>query len=555
MLFSHYTAYRGWIPLEYTHPIFPPVEHALVLGSEVLLGAAFLNLVQGKAYFVNRFILVGLAVDAVLWIATGVAWPLYLAGHPDATFGVFWGDLLFRSIATIITGTILVSCLICRKRGRYISWLIVSAFMFLFMDEALMVISLLQHEVHKHVFNPIRHNLHIWAIPMVIAAYVIDLRKRVQQLAERERNLYRLSPNVLGVVGLDHRFVAVSPASKRVFLRDPEEVIGLTVEEFGMDSQCFNELVHQLQSSPETEISSYVFPHDTLVGRRWLRWRFRPLDDHKVFFVSVEDITEQRKAHEALSAYSIQLERSVQERNAELEAFTYSVSHDLQAPLRAIEGFASIIEEEYADKLSAEAQDYINRIRLAAKSTMNLIRALLKLSRLGHKTLEITELDMQELVGIAREELEPQLRGRLVNWRIAELPRLAGDYSMLLEVWRNLLSNAVKYTQDRQPAVIEIGVVENEDGFQFWVKDNGCGFDMNYADKLFVPFQRLHAAADYPGSGVGLSIVKRIIERHGGTITARSSPGEGATFIFTLPRHPVSSTVPSGHWPGEIDST
>ena len=220
--------------------------------------------------------------------------------------------------------------------------------------------------------------------------------------------------------------------------------------------------------------------------------------------------------------------------NEELESFTYSVSHDLRAPLRAMDGFSRMLSEDYAPQLPAEAQRYLGKVRANAQKMTDLIDGLLSLSRLGRQSLRKRSVKPEELVHQVLEELSEERTGRRVDILVGELPPCQADPTLLKQVYANLLSNALKYTRDRDRARIDVGCEEVEGVAAYYVRDNGTGFDMTYADRLFALFQRMHSEGEYEGSGVGLAIVQRIVHRHGGEVWAEGEEGRGATFYFTL---------------------
>jgi light-regulated signal transduction histidine kinase (bacteriophytochrome) len=220
--------------------------------------------------------------------------------------------------------------------------------------------------------------------------------------------------------------------------------------------------------------------------------------------------------------------------NQELEAFSYSVSHDLRAPLRAIGGFAGILQEEHAAKLEPEAADYLRDISKNAVEMGQLIDDLLQLSHVGRQGLALHAVDPADVARRALDKLKPEMEGRAVEVEVADLPVCNVDAALLQQVYLNLLSNALKFTRARPLARIEVGSIEGEGPAVYFVKDNGAGFDMAYGDKLFAVFQRLHRQEDYEGTGVGLAIVQRIVSRHGGRIWAEGEVEVGATFYFTL---------------------
>ena len=222
--------------------------------------------------------------------------------------------------------------------------------------------------------------------------------------------------------------------------------------------------------------------------------------------------------------------------NQELENFTYSVAHDLRAPLRSMGGFARILLEDYPDQLDADGQRYLNIIQQEARKMGQLIDDLLALARLGRKELSLARLDMAELAQAVFDELKAAYPERNLQIEVQPLPAVLGDRVMFRQLLVNLLDNAIKFTQDREPALIQVsGWSEGQENI-YCIKDNGVGFDMRYVNKLFEVFQRLHPEEEFGGTGVGLAIVKRVIDRHGGRVWAESKLGEGATICFALPK-------------------
>ena len=227
----------------------------------------------------------------------------------------------------------------------------------------------------------------------------------------------------------------------------------------------------------------------------------------------------------------------LKESNRELEAFAYSVSHDLRAPLRHIDGFLQLLQKRVENALDDQSRHYMNTISKSAQKMGQLIDDLLSFSRAGRQDMTFQQVELKRLAQEVIRELGPDAAGRAIDWRIGDLPRIEGDSSMLRIALTNLLSNALKFTRSRQQARIEIGSLpdRNAEAVMF-VRDNGVGFDMTYADKLFGVFQRLHSADEFEGTGIGLANVRRIIARHGGRIWAEAEPDQGATFYLSLPR-------------------
>ncbi|MGJ4802924.1 sensor histidine kinase [Luteimonas sp. SDU82] len=273
--------------------------------------------------------------------------------------------------------------------------------------------------------------------------------------------------------------------------------------------------------------------------------RRMPLPDSEdsVALVTASDISVQKASDRQIRELNRQLEGKVEQVsdvNRELEAFSYSVSHDLRAPLRHIAGFGDKLGRHLGEDADDKTRHYIEVMVSSAKRMSALIDDLLVYSRLGRSALRLQTVDMQSLVAETRAMLDSnsaaEAPGHALEWRIAPLPVVVGDENMLRQVWLNLLGNAVKYSRGSEPARIEVEYRRgDDDAHHFTVRDNGAGFDMQYAGKLFGVFQRLHSPSEFPGTGIGLASVRRVLTRHGGRISAESEPGKGATFHFTLP--------------------
>ena len=257
-----------------------------------------------------------------------------------------------------------------------------------------------------------------------------------------------------------------------------------------------------------------------------------------------ESLARLQAAHEQIVQLHQVLETRVEQRtaalaaaNKELESFSFAVSHDLRAPLRRIGGFAQLLEETASSALDGEGGEFLRQIIGGVAQMDQLIAALLEFSRTTRRELNVEEVDLETLLDETLVQFHSDLEDRRIEWRRSALPKVRGDKTLLRQVFVNLLSNAIKYTRTREPASIEIGVRQGrEHEIVVFVRDNGVGFDMRYAERLFGAFQRMHRADEFEGTGMGLATAQRIVTRHGGSIWADAEAGRGATFFFSLPR-------------------
>ena len=383
-------------------------------------------------------------------------------------------------------------------------------------------------------------------IGAVFVIHDISERKKAEaDLKESElrfRNLFEYAPFPMWVYDLETlKFLEVNqPAishygfSRKEFLgmkitdiRPPEDIDKLLkdVDERHSQVQTSNQWRHLLSNGKviDVEITSHLID-------------FR---GHKASLVISKDITEQKKSEEQIRKLNDELVINVRQlelTNNELESFSYSVSHDLRAPLRGINGYSTMLEEDYGEKLEDEAKRLLGNIRRNAHKMGLLIDDLLAFSRLGRKEVKTSRIDMEELVKDVISEIEHSTQHH-AEVKIHDLIDAFADISLLRQVWINLISNGIKYSGKKENPVVEIGSSMENSEVVYYVKDNGSGFDMKYAGKLFGVFQRLHNPADFEGTGIGLAIVQRIVTKHGGRVWADAKENEGATFFFTLPEN------------------
>lgn len=365
----------------------------------------------------------------------------------------------------------------------------------------------------------------------------ITERKRIEE--ERDR-FFNLSRDMLCIAGFDGYFKQLNPAWERT--------LGWTNEE--LQSKPYLDFVHPDDRELTIKAASGLSEGEVVIifenryfcrdgSYKWISWSSVPLVGEELIFAVARDITERKRAEGELKRLNIELEhhaRQLEGANRELEAFSYSVSHDLRVPLRAIDGFSLILLNDYAERVDDEGKRMLNVVRDNTKRMGQLIEDILAFSRTGRKEMTSCEINMEELTRAAFEELGPATAGRQVQLDIRQLPPACGDQAMIRQVLLNLLSNAIKFTGFQDTAVIVVDGKTEENENIYYVKDNGVGFDMQYVDKLFGMFQRLHRQEEFEGTGIGLAIVQRVIHKHGGRAWAEGEVNKGAVFYFTLPR-------------------
>ncbi len=412
--------------------------------------------------------------------------------------------------------------------------------------------------VHAAPWWDQRHSFYALVTFIALAswAFVVVLRHRIRQQVdvirmgeERFRGLVETSPNAILLVDLEGKIVLVNAQAETMFGFSREELLGQKAEmlaplrfrEHPQRRSVFSAYCAEGTGKREPELyglrkDGNEFPIE--VGLSSLE-----TESGTLISSSIVDITERKRAHDEIQRLNAELEMRVAQRtaqltesNQELEAFNYTAAHDLRAPLRHMIGFVKLLHKDWYDKLDDDGRHCLDVVASSSKTMGALLDDLLNFSRLGRIELKRDLVSLDEIVSRIRQELVPDLKGRNVTWEISDLPDVKGDSSMLHQALFNLMSNAVKYTSKCDDTRIKIGS-ERSTGNRVtvFVRDNGAGFEAEYVDKLFRVFQRLHSAREYEGTGIGLAIVRRVVERHGGEAWAEGAPGQGATFYISLP--------------------
>ena len=367
---------------------------------------------------------------------------------------------------------------------------------------------------------------------------------RQQAEAERE-SFFTLSLDLLCITGTDGVFKQVNPAFTQTLGYTSEELQKQPILDFVHPEERARTLA-EMEKLNRGERTIHFENRYQCKDRSWrcISWKAQREATGGLTYATGRDITEQKEAETKIARLNANLQHQTEqllEANKELESFSYSVSHDLRAPLRHIQGYVEMLQKNIDGQLSEKARRYLKTINEASMDMGQLIDDLLAFSRMGRVEMSQGTVDLNHLLQEALHGLESTTQRRNIQWNIAALPAVIGDAAVLRQVLVNLVGNAVKYTRPRDPAQIEIGTSGEEDGrLILYVRDNGVGFDMKYAHKLFGVFQRLHRADEFEGTGIGLANVRRIIARHGGRVWAESKVGEGSSFYFTLKRSSIA---------------
>jgi len=369
-------------------------------------------------------------------------------------------------------------------------------------------------------------------------------QRAIAESEARFRLLSESAPDAIVVSDYQGRIVMVNGEAEKLFRSARAELIGVQVQTLTPERLRADLIEVRRMIFARAEAGESIPPRETFARRSdgsefpiAARHSVAEMDGRKIMISALRDISDQRAARQKIEELNERLKRdnaALAAVNGELEAFSYSVSHDLRTPLRAIDGFSQALVEDCADKLDEAGRSHLERIRGATQRMALLIDDLLKLARVTRGELNVGDVDLSAIAGEVVRDLRERAPGRAVEIAIAPGLAARGDARLMRVALENLLANAWKFTDGRTPARIEFGRTGDNGDAAYYVRDNGAGFDMAYAGKLFGAFQRLHDAGKFPGAGIGLATVQRVIRKHGGRIWTEAATDKGATFFFTL---------------------
>jgi PAS domain S-box-containing protein len=504
--------YRG-----YRHMLTPRVKFALILVPIIYTGLIFTNEYHGLMWDPNR--------------AAPIVYADRYLSSTDAGIG-YWIFVAYSFLVMGVGVFFLTHMLIHSRRiyGRQVSAIIFAGFL-----------ATLGCALDVFGVSPLPSSSMTalgLAIGSITVAYVLAPFRRQDITSVTRAAIFKSISDCIIVIDEDNQIVDINPSAEKLFGKPASQLTEKSIDKsFPELRLIWDSMVNK---NSEVTLVHGNIPRTFDLGVSVIQdWRGRIASQ----VIVLRDITERKEAEKKIHEWNIELERRVVERteelakvNKDLEAFAYSISHDLRAPLRVINGYTSILYEDYGTFLDAEGKRLCTVIHKKTRFMQQLIDDILSLSRSGRVEMRITRINMEKLANSVFQELtSPEDRER-IDFHVIGLPQAFGDPALIHQVWMNILSNAIKYTTIREQAIIQVTGAETGKEIIYTVKDNGTGFDMNYVDKIFSAFQRLHDEKDFPGTGVGLAIVQRIIQRHEGRVWAEGKDDQGATFYFSLPK-------------------
>ncbi|TAK27192.1 MAG: PAS domain S-box protein [Chloroflexota bacterium] len=560
MFVVFYGDYVGLVPQSQTHSFYPPLEHAATGIASFIVAYAFLRYFTQTRRLSRIYLTTALGATLLLYVVSAPTWSSYLRKNPNALFGQHWSDMAFSILGVALMAAALGILVHGRKRGVRIPWALWVGFVFFLLDDVLMIANLATAETSKAFYAPIRHNLHIWAIPFFLAVYWTEMGSRLAEVERAKDSIFRLSPSLLCVADFSGRIQLASPASAQILGYTPEELVGRRLTELGYPP----DRVFASSGARATSVLqplSFVRPYTATDGSdRWLHWIVQPVGEEAQLYSVVSDITERKRAEEALQKAHEELELRVKERTAELantneelrleieerqrveklmEEYVHAISHDLRSPLTVIQGQAQLLERTLTKTgLTGRELNSIRAILHGAHRMNGMIQDLADSARLesGQVKLNQSPLELHTFVLDLKERLTGLGDADRIRVEAPQaVPLVSADPDRLERILMNLLGNALKYSAPDTEVLVALSVGTGE--VTTSVSDQGIGIESEELPYVFERYRRAPSALGrQEGLGLGLYITKGLVEAHGGRIWAESEPGKGSAFHFTLPQ-------------------
>lgn len=540
MFVAEYGSFRGHVSFPVLFRYYPPYEHAVTMFSVILMGYAFLRYYLDFAKFSRVYLIACSAVTFLLYLITAPLWIKFLDAamhlHPQAPytgafFDHFWGEIAFRTSAVCIYGILLGAFCYARTQKQIVPWPAVVAFLYFFLDDALQLFNIALSGRYTPELAPLRHCLHLWGITLLVGVYWWDINNRVGKLQEVRNRIFNLTPDILGIADLSGKISVLSPACEAILGYRPEELVGAHLQDLGFPSPATT-----LNSEPRNTTAEDDCIYHTISGEaRWIHWKFQVVEEQDQVYFVISDLTHRKFAELEREEMSRKLAAS----NKELQHFAYIASHDLQEPLRTITSFIQLLAKRYKGKLDSDADDFIGFITDGAKRMQQLISDLLSYSRVDSKGKDFADFDCEAVLARTIDNLRQAITESGAMITHDPLPVMYGDDIQISQLFQNLIGNAIKF-RGSDAVAIHVGVTEKPEEWEISVRDNGIGIEPEFFERIFEIFQCLHPRDQYPGTGIGLAICKKIVERHNGKISVASEPGNGATFTFTISKRQLA---------------
>ncbi|MBI5056078.1 MAG: PAS domain S-box protein [Nitrospirae bacterium] len=539
MFAAEYGSYREYVPFDFMFKYYPPLEHAATMLSCIFIAYAFLYYLLKWRTLSRSFFIISSFVTVLVYAITASQWPDFLKIHPETRFGAFWGDMAFRVSASVFMGTALGAFLFAKIKGKKIPKSVLVGFLFFFLDEFLMIFNLATDEIYVHTYAPVRHNLHIWAIPFFIGTYWADLKQRFLEAEHTIKGIFNLSPSMLCIMDFKGVIETVSPASEAIFGISPADMRGRRLSDFGFADNAWR--LHDDNDGNQTIncYADYASGDDTM---KYLQCNMHPVPSEELIYAVVIDITGHKLAEEAARKSEAEAMRA--SHLASLGELAAGVAHEINNPVNGIINYAQLLTDKLDNK-SVEG-DIARRIIKEGDRIAVIVKSLLSITRM--KEHERTFVILNELFQDVFNLVETQLLkdGTKIRTELSGEARIWCNPQQIQQVFLNVINNARYALNKKYPAGVEGKelhlrtewlTIADKPHLRIVCHDNGIGIPKEDIGKIFNPFFSTKPKGE--GTGLGMSISYGIIQEHGGKITIESVENEYTDVIIDLPVNPV----------------